>query len=139
MARVAPADLAPWLAAYLREALAADGDDIEVGNREPDDLRADDGELIVVRADPGAKLSAVSFDCSAGVSVLAGTRQDDTSARALARRALAILTDDEIVTAPGSPIVSIEHAGINGPYAVAETQEYARQYFTVKYVTVGAW
>jgi len=137
--RVAPADLERWLTSYLRTELAALALAADVGNKEPDTLTATSPPLVVVRADLGAKRSAVSFDASVGYSVLAGTRKHDAPANDLVRIVYGIVTDDAMLVAPGSPFASIDAERITGPYAVQEPQDKARRYFTVPYVTVGTW
>lgn len=140
MARVTPPDLEMWLSSYLRSTLAADGFDVQVSNKEPADLRLPlKKPLVVIRDDSGNRMSHVSFDRSIGVSVLAGSRMNDLPANTLARTVSAILTDDDIVHAGGSPIAAIEWGGCNGPYPVAESLDVARRYLTVQYTVVGSW
>ena len=140
MARVTPPDLELWLTGYLRSVLTAEGFVVQVSNKEPTTLQLPlTKPLVVIRDDSGAKLSQVSFDRSVGVSVLAGSRMNDRPANDLARAVVAILTDDSIVEAPGSPIAAVVWDGCNGPYAVTEDHDVARRYATVEYVTVGSW
>jgi hypothetical protein len=135
---VTPPDLELWLCGYLRAVL---GSAVEVSNKEPAKLTVPlTRPLVVIRDDSGAKLSPVTFDRSIGVSVLAGSKQNDLPANDLARRVFGILTDDPgILTAAQSPIAAIVDAGCNGPYAVQEDQDVARRYLTVGYTIVGAW
>lgn len=140
MARVTPPDLEMWLSDYLRATLTSEGVDVQVSNKESSDLKLPlKKPLIVVRDDSGNRMSHVSFDRSIGVSVLAGSRMNDLPANALARTVSAILMDDDIVHAEGSPIASVEWDGCNGPYAVTENLDVARRYFTVQYIVVGSW
>lgn len=140
MARVTAPDLELWLTGYLRGVLAGEGLSVQVSNKEPADLKLPLARpLVVVRDDSGPRESAVTFDRSVGVSVVAGTRRNDKPAGDLARLVVAVLTDEVIVTAPGSPIASIEWDGCNGPYSVDEQLDVTRMYATVEYVVVGSW
>jgi hypothetical protein len=128
-----------FLTRYLRERAAERGDVVKIGNKEPADLTVSSPDQIVVRDDSGARTGWPTFDRSAGVSVLAGTRLNDFSANELAREVFADLTDEAILTWPGSPIASIEWDGCNGPYAVPEQADKARRYMTVAYSVIGDW
>jgi hypothetical protein len=129
-----------WLCAYLRSVLADEGFEVQVSNKEPDSLKLPLSKpLVVIRDDSGTRQSAVTFDRSIGVSILAGTRQDDKASNDLARRIVGILSDDEIAMVPGSPIAAVDWDGCNGPYAVTETLDVARRYLTVQYTVVGSW
>lgn len=140
MARVTAPDMELWLTTYLRAALALEGETVQVSNKEPAQLSLPLAKpLVVIRDDSGSRLSHVTFDRSVGVSVLAGTRMNDLAANSLARLVMAIMTDDEIVHAPGSPIAAVEWDGCNGPYPVAEGLDVARRYGTVQYTIVGSW
>lgn len=139
MVRVTPPDLELFLTRYLRERAAARGDVVKVGNKESADLTVTSSDQIVVRDDSGSRTGWTSFERSAGVSVLAGTRLNDFPANELARDVFADLTDEAILTWPGSPIASIEWDGCNGPYAVPEQMDKARRYMTVAYSVVGSW
>lgn len=138
MTRILPPDMELWLTGYLRAALEADGEDVEVDAKEPDELTTPlERPLIIVRDDSGARTEAITFDRQVGVSVLAGTRTDDREARRLARLVYAIATDTDVALAAGSPVAAV--TGANGPYAVAEDQDVSRRYFTVSYSVVGSW
>lgn len=140
MARVEAPDLDLFLTGYVRTVLAGEGVSAQLTNKEPGTLALPLAKpLVVIRDDSGPRRSAVTFDRSVGVSVLAGTRLNDKPANDLARLVAAILTDDAIVNAPGSPIAAVDYGGINGPYAVAENIDAARRYMTVGYVVVGSW
>lgn len=140
MGRVTSPDLELFLSGYLRSVLAAEGHTVQAGNKEPDTLTVPlSRPLIVVRDDSGPRLSAVTFDRSVGASVLAGTKRNDKPANDLARLVAAILTDEAIIDAPGSPIAAIDFDGCNGPYAVTEPLDVARRYLTVGYTVVGSW
>ncbi|CED90261.1 Hypothetical protein AAM4_0366 [Actinomyces succiniciruminis] len=138
MTRILPPDMELWLTGYLRAALEADGEDVEVDAKEPDELTTPlERPLIIVRDDSGARTESITFDRQVGVSVLAGTRTDDREARRLARLVYAIATDPDVALAAGSPVAAV--TGANGPYAVAEDQDVSRRYFTVSYSVVGSW
>ena len=140
MARVTAPDLELWLTGYVRGVLAAEGVTAQVSNKEPGDLVLPLAKpLVVIRDDSGVRLSHVTYDRSVGVSVLAGTRTNDKPAGDLARLVLAILTDDAIVEAVGSPVAAVEWDGCNGPYPVVEELDVARRYGTVQYTVVGSW
>ena len=139
MVRLTPPDLELFLTRYLRERAAERGDIVKVGNKEPADLSVTSPDQIVVRDDPGARTGWTSFDHSVGVSVLAGTRLNDAPANELAREVFADLTDEAIITWPGSPIAGITWEACNGPYAVPEQADKARRYMTAAYSVIGAW
>lgn len=130
-----PPDLEEWLCAYLREQTG-----IETSNKEPTALKMPlTAPIVVVRDDSGPMLSQVTFDRSVGVSVLAGSRQDDWEANRIAREVAGILFDDAIALAEGSPIAAVTRTGCNGPYAVTEPLNVSRRYLTAQYVVVGEW
>lgn len=52
---------------------------------------------------------------------------------------MAIMTDDAIVEAVGSPVAAVDWDGCNGPYPVVEELDVARRYGTVQYTVVGSW
>ena len=132
MTRVLPPDLELWLTAYLRDALAAEGLDVEVDSKEPTDLTTPlERPLVVVRDDSGGRTSRVSFSRQVGVSVLAGTRMNDSEARHLSRLVYSI--------AAGSPIAAVISSGCNGPYPVEDAQDVSRRYSTLSYRVVGTW
>ena len=140
MARVTAPDLELWLTGYVRGVLAAEGVTAQVSNKEPGDLVLPLAKpLVVIRDDSGVRLSYVTYDRSVGASVLAGTRMDDKLAGDLARLVMAILTDDAIVEAVGSPVAAVDWDGCNGPYPVVEELDVARRYGTVQYTVVGSW
>lgn len=140
MARVTAPDLEVWLTGYVRGVLAAEGVTAQVSNKEPGDLVLPLAKpLVVIRDDSGVRLSHVTYDRSVGVSVLAGTRTNDKLAGDLARLVMAILTDDAIVEAVGSPVAAVDWDGCNGPYPVVEELDVARRYGTVQYTVVGSW
>lgn len=130
-----PPDLETWICNYLR---AETG--IETGNKEPDDLQSPlSSPLIVVRDDSGPMTSQVTFDRAIGVSILAGSRQDDAEANRIAREVAGLLFDDGIALIEGSPIAAVTRSGCNGPYPVVEPHNAARRYLTAQYVVVGDW
>lgn len=139
MVRVAPPDLELFLTGYLRARAATRGDPVNVGNKEPSDLTIESPDQIVVRDDSGPRTGWTGFDRSIGVSVLAGTRQYDYPANALAREVFADLTDEAILTWPGSPIAAVIWDGCNGPHAVPEQADKARRYMTIQYSVLGVW
>lgn len=140
MTRVTAPDLELWLTSYVRSVLAAEGVSAQVSNKEPASLYLPLSKpLVVIRDDSGPRLSVVSFDRSIGVSVLAGTKTNDQPANDLARLAMAILMDESIISAEGSPVAAITWDGCNGPYAVIEELDVARRYGTVEFVVVGSW
>lgn len=138
--RVQPPDLEAWLVAHIRTELEATGLDVEVDNKEPADLRTPlEVPLVVVRDDSGARTSVIIYARQIGISVLAGTRQNDAQARTMSRLVYAIATEDEIALAAGSPIAAVIADECNGPYAVADDHDVARRYMTVGYRVVGSW
>lgn len=139
MVRVTPPDLELFLTGYLRARAVERGDVVKVGNKEPADLTVDSPDQIVVRDDSGNRESWVSFDRSVGVSILAGSRAYDFPANQLAQTVFADLTDEAILTWPGSPIAAIRWDGCNGPYAVPEQADKARRYMTIQYAVLGGW
>lgn len=140
MARVMPPDLELWVADYLRDALAAEGRAVQVGNKEPAEAEFPLAKpLVVIRDDSGVRQSVVTFDRSLGVSVLAGTRSNDRQANDLARLVASILMDDGVALVDGSPVAAVQWDGCNGPYAVTDSLDVARRYMTVEYTVVGSW
>ncbi|OOB90746.1 hypothetical protein [Rathayibacter sp. VKM Ac-2630] len=138
--RVEPPDLELWLTGYVRAAAAADELDVAVGNREPPTLQVPLARpLIVLRDDPGARLSSVTFDHSIGFSVLAGSRRNEKPARDLARWLAGLLFDEEIVLAEGCPIASVVWDGCTSPSSVVDQLDVARFYGTAQYVAAGSW
>lgn len=136
--RVLPPDLEKWLGDFLRAALADAGYDVQVGHREPTNLRLPLSKpLVIIRDDSGSRTDWMTFDRSVGVTILAGSRDDDEEANFLARLVASILMDDTIYNVKDSPIAAVTWAGCNGPYAVAEGHDVARRYLTVEYVVVG--
>ena len=138
--RVAAPDLELWLTGYVRSLAIAEGKTVDVSNREPVTLSLPlKKPLIVIRVDPGSRLSHVTFDLSVGASVLAGSKQNDKPARDLALWLASILHDDELPLVAGSPIASVEWSGCNLPAAVTDSLDVARQYLTAQYVVTGSW
>lgn len=141
MSRVTPPDLELFLTGWLRSQLANEGQNVRVGNKEPEstDLPLTK-PVVVIRDDSGPKGDLVTFDRSIGVSVYAGDHKQDTKpATDLARLVVAILTDWAIVDAPGSPIAAVTDDGWLGPYLVAEQLDCAKAYLTGEYVVVGSF
>lgn len=144
MARVTPPDLEKWLVDYLRAELTAGGRIVRVTNKEPPATGPTalkiplEKPVVIIRDDSGNRLDWTTFDRSVGISVLAGdSRQDDKPANDLARTVMAILADDALAEADGSPIAFVNFDGCNGPYPVTETLDCARRYLTVQYTVVG--
>lgn len=138
--RVTPPDLELWLTGHVRAAAAADARDVDVDNKEPPNLQLPLlRPLIVIRDDSGPRMNHTTFDRSIGATVLAGTRLFAKPAGDIARWLSGVLNDEEIVLAPGSPIASVVWDGSNGPFAVLEQLDVARQYQTAQYVVSGSW
>jgi len=138
--RVTPPDLEAWLVGYVRACAAEDGHDVEVDNKEPEQLTLPLAKpLIVIRDDSGPRVDWTTFDRSIGASVLAGTRQNDKAANDIARWLASVLVDHELPLVEGTPIASVDFDGSNGPYAVTETLDVARRYMTAQYVVAGSW
>lgn len=138
--RVTPPDIESWLIAYVRELAAAEGVDIEIGNKEPAKLTLPlTRPLVVIRDDSGERLSHVTFDRSVGFTVLHGSRTNDKPANDLARWLAGVLFDLDLPLVDGSPIASVEPDGCNGPYPVADQLDVARRYGTAQYVVTGSW
>lgn len=138
--RVTPPDLELWLTGYVRTLAAVEGKQVTVTSREPDKLELPLARpLIVLRDDSGARVDLPTFDRSVGFSVLGGTKQAPQPVNDLARWLAAVLMDDAIVEAPGSPIASVDWDGFNGPYPVNDPLNVARRYGTAQYTVVGTW
>lgn len=135
MSTVLPPDLETWLCAHLRSRLS-DVPGLQVGNKRPNDYRGT-YPLIVVRDDGGSQTDRVAFDRSVGVTLTGWSRSNDKPCKDLARHVYAILTDDSIPLADGSPIVSVTEQGCNGPYPVTDDLNVACYYLTVEYSAVG--
>lgn len=136
MTRVTPPDLELFLTGAVRAAFQKPRIDL-VSNKEP--AGTFPPALVVIRDDSGPKTSAVTFERTLGVSVLAGTKTYDVPANNLARDVFAFLTSDEIVMLPGSPIAAVLQEQALGPFAVDEPQDRARRYFTVGYSVLGGF
>lgn len=134
-----PPDMELWATRYIRDCLTSLNYDVEVSNKEPDDLSAASmtRPLVVVRDDSGPQESVVTYDRSLGISVLWGSHQNDQATGDLARLVMAIMADDGITEADGSPIAAVVRDGCNGPYSVVEEQDLHRKYMTVEYIIVG--
>lgn len=140
MSVVTPPDLEMWLGSYVRACATRDGHTIEVGNKEPADLKLPlQKPLVIIRDDSGPRLDLTTFDRSIGASVLAGSLVDDKPANDLARWLAGILFDANLPLVNGSPIASVEWGGCNGPYAVTENLDVARRYLTAQYIVTGSW
>ena len=138
--RVTPPDLELWLTRHVRKQAAADGHLVDVSNKEPAKLSLPmKRPLIVIRDDSGSRLDYTTFDRSIGASVLGWTKQNDAPANALARWLAALLHDSGLPLVDGTPIVSVDWDGCNGPYPVTETLDVARRYLTAQYVVAGSW
>lgn len=138
--RVQPPDLELWLTAYVRAQALAAGRVVDVSNKEPPTLEVPlPRPLIVIRDDSGGRLDHTTFDRSIGASVLAGTKQNDQPAADLALWLTGLLFDDALPLVEGTPIVSVDWDGTNGPYAVTENLDVARRYLTAQYVVAGSW
>lgn len=138
--RVLPPDLETWFTTLLRTEVRAAGVDVEVGNKEPADLRLPlPRPLIVVRDDSGDRTDWTTFDRQVGFTVLAGTRQNDKPANDLARLVASIVHDTDLPLLDDSPIAAVDMTGCNGPYAVPEPLDVARRYLTGSYVASGSW
>lgn len=138
--RVTPPDLEAWLVAHVRELAAAEGVDLEVGNKESAQLKLPlTRPVVVIRDDSGPRRSHVTFDRSIGFTVRAGSRTNDKPANDVARWLAAILFDLDLPLVDGCPIASVEPDGCNGPYPVADQLDVARRYGTAQYVVAGSW
>lgn len=138
--RVTPPNIALWLIGHVRAAAAADGLDVDVVNREPEDLRLPVSKpLIVIRDDGGIRTDWTTFDRSLGASVLAGSREYEKPADDLALWLSGVLFDDGLALVDGSPITSVIWDGCNGPYPVPEELDVARRYMTAQYGVTGSW
>ncbi|KTR96483.1 hypothetical protein NS220_02070 [Microbacterium testaceum] len=140
MVRVTPPDFELWLTGYVRALAAAEEIDVDVDNVEPDDLTVEmERPLIVLRDDSGPRRDVPTFDRSVGATVLGGSKAFPKPINDIARWLSAVLSDEAIVTAPDSPIASVELDGFNGPYPVNDALDVARRYQTAQYTVVGSW
>lgn len=138
--RLTPPDLELFLTGYVRACAAADQVDVSVGNKEPSKLTLPVKKpVIVIRDDSGNRKDLPTFDRSIGATVLAGSTLNDKPAKDLARWLIAVLMDDAIIEAAGSPIAGIDLTGWNGPYTVPDPLDVTRQYLTGGYTVVGTW
>ncbi|WP_140555388.1 hypothetical protein [Bifidobacterium sp. UTCIF-39] len=132
---IIPPDVEQWLCNHLRTQIT-DIPRLQIGNREPPDY---DGThpLIVIRDIPGPRTAIIAYDWAIGVTIRGWARDNPKPCKDLARRVLAILTDDPaIITAPNSPIAAINHT--SGPTPPAgDTSPAARYYLTVDYTIAG--
>lgn len=138
--RVRPPDLEVWGTRFLRETLRAEGWSVEVDSTEPANLLVPlDRPLIVVRVDSLTRASPPLFEASLGVSVLAGSRQDDRVARDLSTMVFAVLTDEDIAVDEANPVVVVDLEGCNGPYTIDDPLDVSRRYMTIAYTVTGTW
>jgi hypothetical protein len=138
--RVTPPDLELWLIEHIRDLAETEGKDVDVTNVEPSDLHLPLARpLIVIRDDAGSRLDYTTFDRSIGASVLGGSKELPGEAIPLSLWLAAVLFDNDLPLAPGTPIASVVFDGCNGPYAVPETLDVARRYLTAQYVVSGSW
>lgn len=138
MARVTPPDFELWLVGYVRGVAEAEDVDVDVDNVEPEDLTVDmKRPLIVLRDDSGPRKDLTTFDRSVGATVLGGSKEFPKPINDIARWLSSVLSDEAIVTAPNSPIASVEWDGFNGPYPVPDALDVARRYQTAQYTVVG--
>lgn len=138
--RVIAPDLEFWLTKHIRALAAAENKAVDISNREPASLALPMKKpLIVIRADPGSRLSPVTFDMSIGASVLAGSKQNEAPAKDLARWLAGILHDDDLPLATGSPIAFVDWDGCTSPVSVIDQLDVSRQYLTAQYVVSGSW
>jgi hypothetical protein len=129
-----------WLTGFVRTLAARENKIVDVDSKEPPTLSIPlKKPLIVIRVDPGSRLSHVTYDMSVGGSVLAGSKQNVKPARDLALWLASILHDDELPLVAGTPIASVEWSGCNAPAAVTESLDVSRQYLTAQYVVTGSW
>ena len=138
MALAVPPDLELFVIGYLADQLAARGHDTIVTNREPADLTIETVKpVIVCRDDGGPQTEAVTYSRSLGVTVYAGTRQDEKTARDLAGLVYALAAGLDIATAPGSPIAAVNYMDGNvGPYRDPEYADRAAYYMSFQYAIV---
>lgn len=139
MTLAVPPDLELFVIQYLRRRLAAVGyDTAVVTNREPDELTIETtAPVIVCRDDGGPQTEAVTYSRSLGVTVYAGTRQDEKAARDLASYVYAFAASPAIAAAPGSPIAATNYMDGNvGPYRDPEAADRAAFYMALQYAVV---
>lgn len=126
-------DLELFLTAWYRPLLEAHDEDVlhgfEVDNKEPTngDFPA---KLLVIRDDSGPA-DFYTGERALGFSVLMGNKQNQQAAKRALSLILGMLWDLQTPNAgesPRNPIASIE--AVNGPYAIDEAQDRARQYGT---------
>lgn len=138
--RVTPPDLEAWLVDYVRACAQADGLDVDVSNKEDAELELPlPRPQIIIRDDSGSRLDWTTYDRSVGGSVLAGSKIDDAPAIDLSLWLAGVMHDSDLPLAAGTPIVSVDFGGCNGPYNVPETLDVTRRYLTAQYVVAGSW
>lgn len=129
-----PPDLELHLTVWLRARLPQ----ARVGNKTPGDLTTPlEKPLVTISEATGSKSSAVTFRRSLTVMVRAGTRTNDKPSSDLARRVFALLTSQDVVDEPGSPIASVVDDSCFGPYPVADDLDVSARMMTVEYSVVG--
>lgn len=129
-----PPDLELHLTGWLRVRLPQ----ARVGNKTPGDLTTPlEKPLVTISEASGSKSSAVTFRRSLTVMVRAGTRTDDKPSSDLARRVFALLTSQDVVDEPGSPIAAVVDDSCFGPYPVADDLDVSARMMTVEYSVVG--
>lgn len=138
--RIRPPDLEVWGTSFVRSALKAEGWDVEVDSTIPAELVVPLARpLVVVRVDSLTRASPPLFDAALGVSVLAGSRQDDRKARDLSALVFTILTDEDVAVDEATPVVDVDFEGCNGPYSIDDPLDVSRRYMTIAYTATGSW
>jgi len=89
---------------------------------------------IVIRDDGIADGELLTGDCSLGVSVLAGSKQNPEPARRLSVIVKKIIKQTPRAE-PGNPVAAV--TSFLGPYAVDDPSTYARRYMAVTLSVVG--
>ena len=138
MTAVMPPDLELWLCPYLRS-LLDDVDGVRVAARMPEDY---DGAypLVTIRDDGGGRDDFLRYDRSVAVNVTGWTRSRDRPCKDLARRVMALMTDEPVLqTASGSPVLAVDFDSCNGPYAITDDPPYAHYYMTVGLIVAGEY
>jgi len=90
--------------------------------------------LLVVRSDGMTRTSFATAEITLGLSILAGTTDSPKDAIDAALMVLA-LAEQLPAVEPGNPVTALIEA--NGPFAVDEEQDRARQYLTLDLALAG--
>lgn len=127
--------LTGWYRDFLNGRTEAVCRDVLVTDHEPLPGEEWPEKMLVIRDDGGYDISLLTAVCTAGMNILAGTKEDPVDADDLARIVHAARSQIPAV-APGNPVTAV--LGSTRPVAVREAQPRARRYLSLTLGVVGS-